>query len=383
MYADELLRPWYDELAAGRPAPFDAHTHIGTNDPDGFRSSAPKLLGALGLARARAVVFPMHEPEGYGPANDQVIADAAASGGVLVPFCRVDPAAGGAAEVVRCADAGARGVKLHPRAESFTLDGDAVADVFAAAHERHLPVLVHAGRGIPALGRHALARARELPDLPLILAHAGICDLAWLWRHAVDCPNLFYDTAWWNPADLLCLFSLVPPGRILFASDAPYGTPVEAGLLARRCALQAGLSDEQVDGVMGGQLERVLAGGPLLDLGSAPGTRALELDVLLERVYTLVITAIGGMLRGDSGEEYLGLARLACEVGEGTPQSEVCRSVLALLDRHERHIASDPVESERFPGMHLVVIAAAVARTPRAPLPAEVEPVAVDERSRA
>ena len=38
--------------------------------------------------------------------------------------------------------------------------------VFALADERNLPVLVHAGRGIPALGRHALAVLRAPPGAP-------------------------------------------------------------------------------------------------------------------------------------------------------------------------------------------------------------------------
>ena len=54
-------------------------------------------------------------------------------------------------------------------------------------------------------------------------------------------PNLLYDTSWWTVADFMALFSLVPPGRILIASDAPYGSPAGGFLYAMRCALQAGL----------------------------------------------------------------------------------------------------------------------------------------------
>ena len=75
-----------------------------------------------------------------------------------------------------------------------------------------MPVLIHAGRGIPALGRDTVAPAGEFPDARLILAHAAISDLAWLWRVMPEHPNLFIDTAWWNPADLIALFTLAPPG---------------------------------------------------------------------------------------------------------------------------------------------------------------------------
>ena len=75
---------------------YDAHMHIGVNDPDGFKATAPQILHALELAGARGVVFPFHEPDGYRDANDHLIAVAAGSGGRLVAFCRVDPNAGDA-----------------------------------------------------------------------------------------------------------------------------------------------------------------------------------------------------------------------------------------------------------------------------------------------
>src|SRR5258705_13329104 len=64
---DTILSPWWDRLQADFAGLdlFDAHTHIGADDPDGMRQTAGGLLNALGRARARAVVFPMHEPDGY------------------------------------------------------------------------------------------------------------------------------------------------------------------------------------------------------------------------------------------------------------------------------------------------------------------------------
>src|SRR5215212_10024273 len=152
---------------------FDAHTHTGSNDPDGFGVSAEALLEGLALIDARAVVFTMHEPDGYPPANDRVIAEAEASGGRLVPFCRLSPHEGAVAEAERCLARGARGIKLHPRAEGFTLEHTQIERVFALANERRLPILVHAGRGMPALGRDAYELTGRYPDVRLILAHAG------------------------------------------------------------------------------------------------------------------------------------------------------------------------------------------------------------------
>ena len=390
MYADVLVEPWFTSLLDELPAVelFDAHTHIGENDPDGFRCTPAELADALDLAGARGVVFPMQEPAGYPAANDRVLAAAESSGGRLVAFCRLDPRERPLAEAERCLASGARGLKLHPRAERFGLDDPSLEPVFALADERHLPVIIHAGRGIPALGRHVLALCERFPGARPILAHAGICDLAWIWRRLEDHPNLFFDTAWWNTADLLALFALVRPGRILFASDAPYGTPMSSAVLSLRCAIQAGLSPEQVGSVAGGQLRRLLRGEPPLEVGPAPGSGAIASDLLLERVHALLITAVGRMIVGDDGEEALALARLACEVGNDAPQAPVCRSVLALLDRHGRFSeeARRLADAHGGPGghllgLHLVAVAAAVARTPAAPLPAPPEPVDVAERA--
>ncbi len=365
---------WLDDLRAHAPAfdLLDAHTHIGQNDPDGFKFTTEQLTAGLESARARAVVFPMHEPDGYPPANDEVLAAAEASGGVLTPFCRLDPRADPLAEAQRCLAAGAAGIKLHPRAEDFDLDTEELDDVFALAHERRLPVLVHAGRGIPALGRHALSVLERYPDVRLILAHAGICDLAWIWRAVSDHPNLFFDTSWWSTADLFALYTLVPPRNLLFASDAPYGTTSFGAMMNLRLALQAGLSDEAVRLVFGGQMARMLEGEEPADAGPAVGTAGLARDPLLDRVHVFLVSSIGQMLNGLPATETRSLASLACEVGEDAPQAHTCTTVLRLLELCEALAES----GERFgrptrfaPGLPLVVAAAAVVRTPDVPMP--------------
>jgi len=366
VYADEYLEPWISALPDVDV--FDVHTHTGSNDPDGYRATAEELLAALAIVDARAVVFTTHEPDGYPDANDRVLAEAEASDGKLVPFCRVDPNADPLAEAERCLARGARGIKLHPRSDGFTLDHPEVERLVAFASERRLPVLVHAGRGIPALGRHAFDLTGAHPEARLILAHAGISDLSWLWRHADERPNLLYDTAWWTPADFLALFSLVPPGRILLGSDAPYGTPALSVFLGIRSALQAGLDAAQIECVAARQTERLIAGDDLIDAGPAPQPRSRPFDLLLDRIHTYLVTAVSRMFTGQPGDEYLGLARLACEVGDDEPQAPVAASVMAMLDRFERYAADHPSSDGAVtPGVQLIVAAALLARTPDAP----------------
>jgi hypothetical protein len=365
-----LLRPWTEIVLDQVPGAqlFDAHTHIGQNDPDGMSQTTEQLLGALELARARgAFVFPMHEPDGYPPANDFVIDAAAQSDGLLVPFCRIDPhTPDPVAEAERCLARGAKGIKFHPRAENFTLDHPQVRNIVAIANERRLPILIHAGRGIPALGLHAVELAGEFPDARLILAHAGICDLSWIWRVAPDHPNLLFDTAWWMPADLQTLFSLVPPGQILFASDAPYGTTAMSAAFMIRQALQCGLSAEQIRCITSEQSLRLAAGEDLVPMGPAVGERERQSHLLLDRVSEFLMLAAIATMRGADGTEMLALARLACDIPEEIDDAPVFAAIRALIDTHDQLAALDPSDRRRIA---FLVLAATCARTPDVPVP--------------
>jgi predicted TIM-barrel fold metal-dependent hydrolase len=367
-----FIAPWVAQMREQIPGIelFDAHTHLGQNDPDGMSQTLEQLLEVLGGSDARgAFVFPMHEPDGYPPANDMVIEAASRSNGLLTPFCRVSPNTGdGPAEAERALDAGARGIKLHPRAEAFTLDHPAVISLATIADERRLPMLVHAGRGIPALGAHMVQLAGEYPNARFILAHAGITDLSWIWRVAADLPNLLFDTAWWMPADLQALFSLVPPGQILFASDAPYGHTMMSAVTQLRSALQVGLTTEQIRSITSEQSLRIAAGEPLQPAGPAVGERDRAGHVLLDRVSEFVMLGAIATMRGnEGGPEMLALAELACEVPDDIDDAPVFAVVRDLLRTFAEVTRAEPDNRRR---LAFLILAASVARTPDVPVPA-------------
>src|SRR5689334_19848027 len=121
----ELVDQWDGELRRLLPEGahvFDAHLHLGT-DIDGMigdYDQLEQLMAANGIARA--FMFCLDEPDrhpAFSAANDRTLAFAARSNGRLVPFVRLDLNETPIEEAHRCLDAGARGIKLHPRAQGF------------------------------------------------------------------------------------------------------------------------------------------------------------------------------------------------------------------------------------------------------------------------
>lgn len=352
---DDALTPLLERARHGLPdgTPwFDAHTHTGHNDPDGVTATADELLAGLDRAGvARAQVFTTAEPDGYPPANDRVLAEAKASGGRLVPFCRIDPnAPGPVGEARRCVGLGARGIKLHPRSDRFGLPHPAVEALVVFAEEHRLPVLFHAGRGIPALGAEVTRLAGAHPGARLILAHAGISDLGLLAPVVAGLPNLFFDTSWWQVSDLLALLALVPPGQILYASDMPYGSGRFAALAMLRCARELRLSDEAIVSIAGAQAERLAHGDEPLDAGPAPGAEALGTRWLAgERIVAYASAAAQLAFRAADPTEALALGRLACQVPTGDAEGDEAR-LLTACDRllaAAQDAVADVLERER------------------------------------
>src|SRR5213080_494884 len=169
---------------------------------------------------ARAFMFCMDEPDRH-PAfrapNDRTLEYAKRSEGRLIPFVRLDLTESPIEEAERCLDLGARGIKLHPRAQRFLLNDERLAPVFALAAERRVPILIHGGRGLPPIADSLHRLVDAYPEAQLIIAHAGLA------AHFAGKAGVFFDTSVWSAIDLLSFFRLVPPEQVLYASDYPYG----------------------------------------------------------------------------------------------------------------------------------------------------------------
>ena len=371
MYADSLVLPWLEHLlgALGGVRIFDAHTHVGHHDPSGITAGLDELLEALDPVRGRAAVFPLSEPDGYREANRFCAEAAAQSHGTLTAFVRLTPGTQGLELLEEGLAAGARGVKLHLSSDGFSLDDPGLDDIFDSAESLGLPVIVHAGPEVGSVGGSALRVCRRWPGLRLVLAHCALPDLGWLWRSVPEAPHLFFDTSWWAPAQLMALFRLVPPGRILNASDLPYSTPISHTLTTARCAWQAGLDPTQIKAVLGDQFGRLVDACEPWDLGPAPTAELEPVGPALEVITTNLVAALEAMQRGHEPGVPLTVARHACRVPVDDPQARVVGSISRLLDLYDEHRHRLPRRNQFLPGWDLISAAATIARTPAAPLP--------------
>ena len=295
----------------------DAHTHLGL-DEDGRSLTLAQLLSQLDDADARrACVFPLHDPErrpAYSVPNDRVLAWARESEGRLFPFCRLDPAEDPLAEAERCLAAGARGIKLHPRAQDFVFDGREMDDVFGLAEDAAVPILIHAGRGLPPLAEGLVELALRHPQAVLILAHGAICDQGILATRLADHAGVLYDMSCFFPLDVIELFARVPAERIVFASDPPYGLPATTLYMALRVAAKAGLDETTVKTVLGATMAGLLDGYGLPAATPPRRGPSIELSGRLARVYGYASLVGPALFAGatEQAQAMLDMAMAAC-----------------------------------------------------------------------
>jgi predicted TIM-barrel fold metal-dependent hydrolase len=312
---------------------FDAHTHLG-EDIDGTHGRPDELLGMLDrYGFGGAFMFCLDEPDrepAFRAANDRTLAFAEASEGRLVPFVRLDLEFEPVVEAERCLDLGARGIKLHPRAQRFTLGDERLAPVFALATERSVPILIHGGRGLPPIADE-LARLVETSDgVRLIIAHAGIADMARLADYFGGVEGVYFDTSVWSAVDLLDLLRQVSPEQLVFATDYPYGQNPNMLLLTLRAARLAGLDEAQVRGVLGDTASAIARGDRPAPLTAPRGGSALAQPLTFARIHQYVSMATPMLwLRQPDAVGALGLAvNAALEENGHAAEADAIRDAL-------------------------------------------------------
>ena len=348
----------------------DAHTHLG-RDEDGQSLDPADLLAFLDQVgpTARACTFALHDPDrtpAYRVPNDRVLGWAQESEGRLYPYCRLDPAEDPVAEAERCLARGARGIKLHPRAQAFGF-GDPTADsIWKVAQEAKVPILIHAGRGMPRMDPLA-DLALRYHDVVLVLAHAAIADQGMFASKLREHPNIVYDTSTFSVFDQLELFARVPAERIVFASDVPYGRPLGALHSALRIAGYAGLNERERTNLVGATMTDILDGRPLADPKPPRVAENRLINGRLARVNVYLMMSFAAALSSgpppnfDAGLQGIALARAACRDPDPGVAGPALERVDRLLSSAERLLSVGGEESRAAFG--LLMAAGVIAAT--------------------
>jgi hypothetical protein len=363
--AAELL-----ELLPDPTGVVDAHTHLGA-DEDGQSLGLERHLGLLDQVdeAARACVFALHDPErrpAYRTPNDRVLAWAAEAPGRLYPFCRLDPADDPVSEGERCLALGARGIKLHPRAQSFGFDTPAATAIFELAGDAGVPILIHAGRGMGPMDALADLALRH-PQVPLVLAHGAIADQGMLATRLADHPAVVYDTSCFSPFDVVELFARVPAERIVFASDMPYGRPVGALFVALRVAAYAGLDVEGHKLIAGGTMTALLEGRPPPPPTPPPLAAVRPASGRLSRVGAYLLMGFGAAIGSGpppdpaKARPMIALARAACRDPDAGAFAATLERIDGLLADAEQLIAGE--REQALVAFGLLMAAGAIAAT--------------------
>jgi predicted TIM-barrel fold metal-dependent hydrolase len=338
---------------------FDAHTHLG-DDIDGMRGRPDEMFAMFDrVGITGSFTFCLDEPDrspAFTAANDRTLSYADASPDRIVPFVRLDLEENPIAEAIRCLDLGARGIKLHPRAQKFSVGDERLEPVFALAVERNVPILIHGGRGLPPIGDHLARLVDRYADVRLIIAHAGIADLGGLAGHFAHVPGVFFDTSLWGTVDLLDLMRQVAPQQILFATDYPYGRLPNALLLAVRSAQLAGFDEAEIRGLLGETAIAIRDGDPLPELTPPRGPAVITQSLPLARIHQYISMATPLLwMRQPDGAGGLGLALNAAHEAnvDGVPDADLIRRALsvaaelwagigAIDDRQESELVARP-----------------------------------------
>jgi len=376
--ARSIVDSYTEELAAELPENtylFDVHTHLG-HDIDGMNGWYEELVAILErYGFDRAFTFCMDEFDrepAFTEPNNRTLAHAERAGGRLVPFVRLDLTERPVEEAKRCLDLGARGIKLHPRAQAFALDDERLPPIFALAVERSVPILIHGGRGLPPIAEHLALLVRRYEGIRIIIAHAGIADMGALAGALGGLPGVFFDTSVWSAVDLFDLYRQVSPEQVVYASDYPYGRQPNSLLIAVQTARAAGFDERQLRAMLGETARSIADKGPLPTLSAPMELKALGQPLTFARIHQYISMAVPLLwLRQRDAIGALGLAVNAARERNGYfEEAERIEELLTTAQQLWREGGEVVSDDERIEAMRtaiqLINIADLIAITTRA-----------------
>lgn len=222
----------------------DFHNHIGRSR-DGASAKVSEILKGMKECRIRyAVVFATDEKNpglSYVRLNSKVIQAVGRHRG-LIGFARLDPKAGSYAiqELRRCVAKGLKGVKLHPRSESFP--PEKAVPILREISKLKLPLILHSSHEDDCRPEEWAPMIKRFSDVVFILAHGGKDHYLQAAKLARRFRNVYLETSTLSYFRSRAILEEAGSRRVIFASDFPYSHPLieeqKIKLIADRAARQ-------------------------------------------------------------------------------------------------------------------------------------------------
>jgi hypothetical protein len=236
----------------------DAHCNLGQGY--GCSQSADELLrqmDANGVEKAVIVPADRHTAVTNSEGNDEMLAAARSHPDRFIAFCTASPWYGPKAidEIRRVFDAGAKGLKLHPVLQGFTITDDVARPLIEAAVERGRPIYFHTGTPVCSTPFQLAEVAMRYPEGKFIMGHLAYADY---WNDVESAcqaaPNIWLETSAHLASVIRLWTGQAGAHRVMYGSDSPHNDmPVEIEKITRY------ITDDATKAmIFAGTLERLL-----------------------------------------------------------------------------------------------------------------------------
>lgn len=213
----------------------DSHTHLGGSRVADSVYTETQWLSTMDKYHLDGIMsYP--NPQGlpdYGEAHDRIYRFAQSNPGRVWGVVDLTPTLDDEIyikEAERCVrELGFVAIKLHPSMHAAIPGSRHCRKVYETARRLKVPVIVHTGTGAPnCLPATMLPIAREYPDLPIVLAHAG----AYVYTGeaiavAQVCDNIYLEPSWCAAHRIREMINKIGIERVMYGSDIPSNVPVE------------------------------------------------------------------------------------------------------------------------------------------------------------
>lgn len=299
----------------------DVHVHLGIDAGSGMEMTLDAIEGQLDMAGVdRAVLIPLKQSDGYHVTSGRLAELCARSDGRFRFFYRVDPRDPELRRhVAEGLEAGAVGLKLHPRGDSFSVLDDRVQAAVAMCADARRIVIVHCGMDMDGATTDVLELARLHPNAWFLLGHLAADALSTVAEATKSLPNVLMCTGWWGSVDMAWASAWIDSRRFVFGSDPPYGSIPLGAYVTSHTFAAAGMNESQLGCVFGGNLDAVLEGSleidePLRTRADSDANLLARIPAGFQRAY-LALQGAGGLAEEGNplATRYLELAQCALE----------------------------------------------------------------------